>query len=193
MPLHNKTFYHNALKKHGISARGLNWNSRESQEIRFAVLTQLLKEELATCSIVDAGCGFGDLYLYWEKEKTLPQSYIGIDCVEKFVEISQERVKNTIFLHRDIIKDALPKAHWYVASGSLNILNDFDTWLFLEKMLENASKGVVFNILLGSNPKSSFNYKTKKEMSDFAQEKNLHIEIAQGYLPRDMSVKLTKA
>lgn len=192
MPLDNKTFYHNAFKKHGINARGLNWNSKESQEIRFGVLTRLLQEELATCSVVDAGCGFADLYLYWEHLGLRPQSYIGIDCFEKFIKIAKKRVPQATFLHKDILMDDLPEANWYVASGSLNILGDFDTWLFLEKMLGFASCGIVFNILEGRRQDSNFNYKSKEEIVRFAQQKDVDIEIIQGYLPRDMSIKLIK-
>jgi len=63
--LNNLDFYKNAYKKYGVSARGLNWSSDESQRVRFEVITSLLKYELPRCSVVDAGCGFGDLYFYW--------------------------------------------------------------------------------------------------------------------------------
>ena len=43
----NLDFYQKAFKKYGISARGLNWNSEDSQKIRFEVLVGFLKDEIS--------------------------------------------------------------------------------------------------------------------------------------------------
>jgi SAM-dependent methyltransferase len=188
----NKTFYTYAFEAHGQTPKGLSWASKNTQEIRFKIITQLLENELHKRSIVDAGCGFGDLYAYWQNQSLFPFHYIGIDAMEKFIDIASKRFSKAFFLHRDILKDALPKADWYVASGSLNILSDFETWLFLENMLFHAKKGVVFNILEGTKISKQFNYKTKEEIKKFAQNKELIYEIVDDYLPNDMSIKLFK-
>lgn len=193
--LDNHAFYKIAYKKHGMSARGVNWNSRNSQHIRFAVIASMLKNEYSTCSVADAGCGFGDLYFFLEEKKLLPKHYIGIDTLQHFINISQKRLKDSPYCTltcRDILKDKLPFADWYIASGSLNILSDFDTWLFLEKMLFYSKKGIVFNILKGSRKSENFNYKTPQEMKIFAKRKNLEIELIEDYLENDMTVKITK-
>ncbi|MDD3342796.1 MAG: hypothetical protein PHR87_04390 [Sulfurospirillaceae bacterium] len=91
---------------------------------------------------------------------------------------------------KDILKEPLPFADWYVASGSLNILNDFNTWLFIEKMFLHARKGIIFNILQGKRDSSKFNYKDKEEMVNFLEEKGLEYEIIEGYLERDMTIKV---
>jgi SAM-dependent methyltransferase len=188
----NHTFYKTSYKKYGLSARGLNWNSEENQEIRFQVLSDFLAGDIATSSIVDAGCGFGDLYLYWQKMGIKPKSYVGIDSFEKFISLASQRVSNVAFLKKDVLKDTLPLADWYVASGSLNILSSFDTWLFLEKMLLHSHKGIVFNILSGERKSEVFNYKTKKEIVEFAKQKSFTCKIVEGYLPNDMSIKIVK-
>lgn len=188
----NQTFYNYVFEAHGQTPQGLSWNSKHTQEIRFEIITQFLKNELHKQSIVDAGCGFGDLYAYWQNQNIFPLQYIGIDVMEKFIDIASKRFAKVSFLHRDILKDALPKADWYIASGSLNILSDFETWLFLENMLFYAKKGIVFNILAGNKISQQFNYKTKEEIKKFAKNKNVACEIIEDYLPNDMSVKLLK-
>lgn len=190
--INNQSFYKASFKKYGISPRGLSWNSKENQEIRFSILTQFLVKELPTCSVVDAGCGFGDLYLFWQNLGLKPKSYIGIDSFGKFITIASQRVSNAAFLKRDILKDSLPMADWYVASGSLNILKPFDTWLFLEKMLQHSHKGIVFNILCGEKKSEVFNYKTLGEIEEFAGFKKLTCSIIADYLEGDMSVRLQK-
>jgi hypothetical protein len=68
----NTTFYHASIAEYGMDARGVHWNSRQAQEIRFKQLLALLPSDAK--EIVDAGCGFGDLYWYMsdpQKKSTL--------------------------------------------------------------------------------------------------------------------------
>ena len=193
--LDNKRFYLGAYKRYGISAKGLNWNSKESQEIRFEIITSFIRDELEKSSILDVGCGFGDIILFWQKRGIKPREYIGIDSVEKFVKISTKRFSSLDFvkiLHRDILIDNIPRSDWLIASGSLNILSEFDSWFFIERMLEYSKRGVVFNILKGEKKSENFNYKTREEMEEFLISKDLKFEIVEGYLPNDMSIKVYK-
>jgi SAM-dependent methyltransferase len=195
MALNNEKFYTNAYEKHGISAQGVNWNSKESQEIRFGVITDLLGDELLAHSVVDAGCGFGEFYLFCKKLELAPLSYIGLDCVRSSIDICLKRFEdkqNCSFTCKDILKDDLPRADWYIASGSLNILSRFETWLFLEKMLENSQKGIIFNILQGYIRSKNFNYQNKEDIKEFAKSKNLDIVIVNGYLKNDMTIRMIK-
>ncbi len=194
MSLDNTKFYKSAFKKHGVSAHGVNWNSLESQSVRFEVLTNLLDKEICLSTIADAGCGFGDLFVYWLGVGVSPVRYVGIDCIGDFVDIASSRVpdQNASFVCKDILKDDLPHADWYVASGSLNILKPFDTWIFLEKMLKYSKKGIVFNILKGYKKSKNFNYQTKESMEEFAQRKSLDLLIVEGYLKNDMSIRMKR-
>ena len=188
----NLDFYQKAYKKHGITARGLNWISKGSQNIRFEIIADFLKDEILSSSIVDAGCGFGDFYLFLEKQNLLPKRYVGLDCVQTFIDISKQRLPNNTFTCRDILRDELVYADWYIASGSLNILNSFDTWMFLEKMLAYSKKGIVFNILEGDKKSENFNYQKKEDIIKFAKKKGYKIRIVEDYLPNDISVEIRK-
>lgn len=193
--LENYAFYLSAYKKHGLTARGLNWNSKFSQDIRFKIITSLIHEELSTCSVVDAGCGFGDLYLFWRKNNLHVSQYIGIDSVSNSIILCKKRLKNftnCTLTCRDILKDKLPYADWYIASGTLNILGDFNTWLFLEQMLNYSKKGIVFNILEGDRKSENFNYQKKESIEKFFKQKGFKIDIITGYLENDMTIKVTK-
>jgi len=190
--LNNLEFYQNAHKKHGVSARGLNWISKKSQRVRFDIITYLLKDELSTCSIIDAGCGFGDLYLFWEEMGISVKNYVGLDCMQNFIDICQDRLPKVTFTCRDILKDDLPYADWYVASGTLNILSSFQTWLFLEKMLVSSKIGIVFNILEGSKKSENFNYQTKEDIIAFAKSKDFTCRVKNDYLKHDMTVEIRK-
>ena len=190
--MNNLDFYKNAYKKYGISARGLNWNSEESQRVRFEVITYLFKDELSTCSVVDAGCGFGDLYFYWLELGLHVKSYTGIDSVKNSIQICTERLPKISFTCKDVLKDDLPYADWYVASGTLNILNDFQTWLFLEKILTHSSKGIIFNILEGNKKSENFNYQKKEDIIAYAKSKGFTCRVKSDYLENDITVEIRK-
>ena len=54
------------------------WASKENQELMFKCLT--LVGDVSTGSILDVGCGQGDLYDYLE-----PEDYTGIDISTKMI------------------------------------------------------------------------------------------------------------
>lgn len=192
MSINNEDFYLKAYEKYGLTPQGVNWSSKESQEVRFEVITEILGEDIKNSEIIDAGCGFGELYAYWVNKKIYPKEYMGLDCVQNSVDIARKRFPKLSFTCRDILKDELPLADWYVASGSLNILSSFDTWLFLEKILENSKKGIVFNILQGYVKSENFNYQSKEDIKEFAKLKNLDYFIIDGYLKNDMTIRMMK-
>lgn len=195
MSLDNTKFYKSSYDKYGVSARGVNWNDDFSQIVRFEVISDLLRDELKSSKIVDAGCGFGELYAYWQKCGTSPLEYVGLDCMQNSVDISTERFGDSLkcsFTCRDVLRDDLPVADWYVSSGALNILNSFETWLFLEKMLKFSKKGIVFNVLQGYIKSKNFNYQTKEDIKEFARRKDLECFIVEGYMKNDMTVRILK-
>jgi len=63
--INNNTFYLSAIKRYGISPKGLNWKDKDSQIKRFEIILEFIKDDLTPkTKIVDAGCGFGDFYLF---------------------------------------------------------------------------------------------------------------------------------
>lgn len=58
-------YYSGRLKEHGATAKGVDWNSEESQQLRFAQLAQILPS--SDYSVIDYGCGYGALVRYLEQ------------------------------------------------------------------------------------------------------------------------------
>ena len=54
----NEKFYTSAINVHGITPKGVNWSSKDSQEVRFKMILQMLPPNLENSSIVDAGTSF---------------------------------------------------------------------------------------------------------------------------------------
>jgi len=186
--INNDKFYKNALKKHGATAKGLNWHDDYSQIKRFEVILEMIEEDITGSSIVDAGCGFGDFY---EFVKEFDVEYIGYDIVEENVNIARERTKQKIIL-KDILKEPLNEADFYIASGSMNILSRFETYLFIERCFEHSKKGFVFNLPYGKDESRNFNYFLPQEIKHFAKKFECKVKTTSGYLPHDFTVFLKR-
>ncbi len=53
-------YYTSKLRDHGATPRGVDWNSADSQALRFDRLLEVCRDEAAP-SIIDYGCGYGAL------------------------------------------------------------------------------------------------------------------------------------
>ena len=186
--VNQKSFYQSNIETYGLTAQGVAWDSPRTQRRRFAVLASCLGD-LRGESIVDAGCGFGDFYLYLKERGNPPQRYIGIDLLEEMVEEARRRTGCRI-LKRDILRQSLPRADWYVASGSMNLLGRTETAIFIRRCFEHASKGFVFNLLEGREREGAFSYWHPREVRELLCALGARVEIVEGYLEGDMTVVL---
>lgn len=122
-------YYTDKIKRYGKSSWGVDWNSKESQFLRFKQLCKILpdyKEE--TFSILDYGCGYGALV-----EFLLPLysnfNYIGYDISEEMLNVAKASYNQTNiqFINDD---NNLQPCDYLVASGLFNVKLDvpLSTW-----------------------------------------------------------------
>jgi SAM-dependent methyltransferase len=186
----SEKFYTSAIETHGVSAKGVNWISKETQEIRFDVILSMLPKTID--SIVDAGCGFGDFYLYMKKKKREPKKYTGIDSLTDMYSIASKRTAQEIII-ADICKDTIPHSDYYVCSGAMNILNIFETHLFIRNCFSASKNGFIFNILHGTKKSETYNYTTKGEIEKIAKELGVkNMKIKDTYMKNDITVGFFK-
>jgi len=113
-------YYTERVREFGTTARGVDWNSEESQELRFIQLARLLPPE--PFSVVDYGCGYGALVDFLERQGT-DFGYQGFD-------ISEEMVKRAAQAHSGGRRrfttsyQELEPADYAVASGVFNVKLD---------------------------------------------------------------------
>jgi SAM-dependent methyltransferase len=116
-------YYTERVREFGATARGVDWNSEESQDLRFAQLARLLPPR--PFSIIDYGCGYGALVDFLERQGP-DFDYQGLDISEEMVKRaaqahSAERRRFTTS-HLD-----LEPADYAVASGVFNVKLDTST------------------------------------------------------------------
>src|SRR5260221_12092624 len=81
-------YYSQKIQAHGATAQGVDWNSTESQQLRF---TQLLKvcDSGAPFSINDYGCGYGALADYL-RDAAYTFDYCGFDISAPMITKARE-------------------------------------------------------------------------------------------------------
>lgn len=184
----NNEFYTPTIKKYGISAKGVHWNSKYSQYKRFEVLTNFIENEIKKSNIIDAGCGFAEYYNYLFDNDLKPKSYIGIDCEEKMITLASKRFLNTSFYIKNIIEDELLFADYYICSGAMNILKKDEIFIFIKKCFEASEVGFVFNFLKNDSL-TNVNF---LDILNYSKSLSKKIEIKENYLENDISIFIKK-
>ena len=188
----NEKFYKSAIEIHGTSAKGVNWSSKENQVLRFKIILEMLPDNLNKYSLIDAGCGFGDFFSYMLKKKKLPKKYIGIDSLLDMYSIACENTGCEVLI-ADIVIDEIPKADYYICSGAMNVLNEFETHLFIRNCFNSSKKAFVFNILHGESDSETYNYFTTKKLQQIAKDlKVKKIVLNDNYMEDDITVGFFK-
>jgi SAM-dependent methyltransferase len=103
-------YYADRLGQYGPDdVRSLGWGSVESQQIRFKVLAEIA--DLRGHSVLDFGCGFGDLYNY-----LFPRVfYIGCDSNLEMLEVARRGHPGAVFVESPVSAD------YVLASGAFNL------------------------------------------------------------------------
>jgi len=145
-------YYDNKLTRHGATHLGVDWNSRESQELRFEQLLRVIAEEDDAFTILDYGCGYGALYDYLQA-RTRGFLFTGFDTSTKMIAQARELHPNPgINWIADFVD--LAKHDYVVASGIFNVKLGYsnEEWShYVRKTIvrfhELSVKGFAFNAL----------------------------------------------
>lgn len=144
------TPYQIAAAQHGGAFETTLWNSPKTQRARFEVIAQLCP--MSGSTIIDAGCGRGDLLDYLIEIDRRPRQYIGVDALEEMVAAALEKkLPHAEFVHEDFFANPTVLRRYQPAiivySGSLNTMDDSEFFLALNTAVGIAEIGVIFNFL----------------------------------------------
>jgi SAM-dependent methyltransferase len=145
-------YYGGKLEAHGATARGVDWNSTESQRLRFV---QLLK--ICDCrvpfSINDYGCGYGALVDHL-REGGYSFRYFGFDISSQMIAKARElhaAMSQATFVNEE---SELTPADYTVASGMFNVKlqtssTEWESYVLrtLETISWLSKRGFAFNVL----------------------------------------------
>lgn len=162
------------LARFGHNDARVVWNSRESQESRFEVLAQV--GQLDGASILDVGCGLGDLSEYLRTRGVANLSYLGIDINDDMLAAARRKYPNATFERRDLLACPLEndRFDFVFGSGIFNMV--IPNWAqvtfgTLRRMYDCARKAVAVNFLsrLSGNANPAARYSLPSEILAFLE------------------------
>ena len=145
-------YYSEKLATHGETPRGVDWNSPESQVLRFEQLLRIIEGE-EPFSLTDLGCGYGALLEHLRK-KGAPATYLGYDVSASMIKAAQARFKGDPGARFFASGEPRESTDYAVASGIFNVRlhHNVDEWwnyltATLDRLNRAADKGFAFNCL----------------------------------------------
>lgn len=173
--------------------RAADWSDLHAQQARFAVLAGNV--ELAGRSLLDVGCGTGDLWAFL-RERGIEPDYLGVDLVAKMIVEARRRHPDGRFEAADVFQpDSFPAEAFDVVfcSGAFN-LDVGNNREFLPKgiarLIELSREVAVFN-LLHDRAESHYShcvYWHPDDIHEILAEFPGRVDILDDYLPNDFTV-----
>lgn len=113
--------YYREFLSHPDDARKVAWRTRFDQELRFENLLEAVDEADTGLSILDVGCGLGDLYS-WLRATGREGDYLGVDIVPEMIEAARARHPAARFEVCDVlVKPPEQTFDLVVCSGGLTV------------------------------------------------------------------------
>lgn len=133
---------------------GWTYADKVENFVLFSKITEFTDTTLSHHSILDAGCGTGDLYEYLQQFEEV--DYTGIDIFEDGVKKARGKFPNGKFLVGDFLEEEAGNFDFVFSSGALTTKLHSDNYYILakwvKKMWQTARVGVGFNLLLERYP-----------------------------------------
>jgi cyclopropane fatty-acyl-phospholipid synthase-like methyltransferase len=112
-------YYTRKLVEHGETPRGVDWNSEDGQQLRFAQLLKLL-DGAEGFSLLDLGCGYGALVEALQA-RFAHFDYLGLDVSAEMVEAARRRFASAGHLRFEVGTRVSAPLDFAVASGIFNV------------------------------------------------------------------------
>jgi SAM-dependent methyltransferase len=145
-------YYAGKLRTHGATARGVDWNSPDSQDERFTQLLRVCGDDLGV-SINDYGCGYGALAVR-VRHDGYRGPYCGYDVAPEMVAAAAAQASELADCRFTSDQDAVAPADVTIASGIFNVRLDTPTEAWeahvrdtIGRMAALSVRGFAFNML----------------------------------------------
>ena len=142
----NKEIFQSLFYKYGDDSKSCGWEQK--MIMRYKELYKI--GDINHTSVLDIGCGLGDLYDYFIHDKKVEQlTYTGVDIVPEMIEMAKKKYPEATFLVQDIVKKPLSKKFdWVFICGVFNQGMETE---YMKKILKQAflccERGMAFNFI----------------------------------------------
>jgi SAM-dependent methyltransferase len=190
-----KEDYDKSLTQYGPGPKALLWWDYRSMGVRFRELVKDVPVEGK--SILDAGCGMGDLlpYLY---AKSANFKYLGVDKKRDFIEIAKKRYEGHDFQLGDPFSKKIGMYDVVLSSGVMN--GNIKNWLnkrqaMIANLFDQTGEALAFNMAGGLKPIPDdplIAYADPKVIFDFCKTLTDRVILNTEYLNKDFTITMFK-
>ncbi|HEX5053993.1 MAG TPA: class I SAM-dependent methyltransferase [Planctomycetota bacterium] len=145
-------YYTDKVRTHGAAPRGVDWNSAESQQLRFRKLLQVVAGD-GPFTLTDYGCGYGALLDTLAGDRRL-LDYQGFDISTAMVDAARQRHAARANCRFTTDAAELSATDHVVASGIFNVRLGIEAQRWrqyavstLQRLADLARVGFAFNML----------------------------------------------
>jgi SAM-dependent methyltransferase len=190
------TPYQDAARRHNGGFGSLLWASPDTQAARFDAICRL--QPLAGRTILDVGCGRGDLLDYLVHNNQPPADYIGIEVIDELLEIARRKEhRRAKIIAADFVanpKSLFVGAEMVVICGALNTLDTPTFYTTIRRAFDAAAEVLVFNFLDSPSlaAASFLTWHRRDDVLAFARSLSTNVRVLSDYLDGDSTIAMTK-
>lgn len=147
------TYFEGFFSKHGAQPTGVDYSTKDRQELCFEQLCKVLSGSEKCFSVIDYGCGYGAMASWLRERWGDDFTYTGYDLVESMISHARRHNNSERTEYVSSVEDLLP-VDYVIASGIFNVRSEVsdEEWKqhvmkTLDHMWGFAVKGMSFNIL----------------------------------------------
>jgi SAM-dependent methyltransferase len=187
------SYHRSMMALHGNEGTAaLGWKDAHSQTVRFKALAKIA--DLNNCSVLDAGCGHGDLFSFLQLLYPDVQ-YTGIEQIPEMLETATQRYgysSKASFLPGNFITGQIPAADYVLASGSLNYRSSDPDFIFkaIRKLYDSCAQGLGFNLLKQINSNGFIVAYDKHQIFNYCRTLSEKVVLSDDYSDEDFTVML---
>jgi SAM-dependent methyltransferase len=187
--------YEDRLAVHGDDAKTVGWGSARDQQLRFEVLCRGIEPTGRT--VLDVGCGLGDLVPFLDGRTGGNYDYTGVDLSERLVERAKQRFggERRSFLTADLLETDLGSFDVILLSGALSFRVSDNVALaqsMLSRMFQMARVAMAGNFLssyVDCRLDKNFHYSPEK-MFGFAKTLTRYVSLHHDYPLYEFTLQL---
>lgn len=142
--------YNAVAEKCGISSKSVLWDDPQTQYLRFQEITKQLDMNDSNNTLLDIGCGNGELFKYLNFHGYRGR-YVGYDINEVLLSQARQRFQNIEVHCKDILaEDPTQRFDYVVLSGLFNVnVGQTQEWVdsFIKRMFALTNQIMVFNMI----------------------------------------------
>jgi SAM-dependent methyltransferase len=151
--------YEGCFETHGDSHLGVDWPRLEDVDKRYKVMVDMIRLDSPSnkdVSLLDFGCGTGQLNSYLQQHDLSHITYAGLDISEKFIRHCRSKFPDNRFYQRNLLDEGvqIPPFDYWVMNGVFTEKRELsfdEMWAYFKKMIIRAyhftDRGLAFNLM----------------------------------------------